>query len=139
MFQANGDNIGYIVHSFIGVNELNSSEADPKHKTPSSATAPLVGLQCELGLDSVQCAAYERCVPRNNRARSGTCRCDEDYERDALLDRVYLPLSDTRRMLRSQNYIYCTVSAIIKIYYIRQPVYWLIVMNSRTKFKVMLS
>ena len=90
----------------LGVND--SSEADPKHKTPSSATAPLVNLQCELGLDWVQCAAHERCVTRNNRARSGTCRCDEDFERDALLDRVCLPNSDTRRTLRSHlQLLYC--------------------------------
>lgn len=82
----------------IDNDESEASAEKTKRKTPASLVLrALLNLTCEVGLDWEQCAAHEVCVPRNNRARSGTCGCDEGFERDPLLDLVCLPDSDTRR------------------------------------------
>ncbi|KFM79585.1 hypothetical protein X975_03608, partial [Stegodyphus mimosarum] len=38
---------------------------------------------CVFGMGN-DCPEYERCVPKNNRARTGVCSCEDGYNRDSL-------------------------------------------------------
>ncbi|XP_015923120.2 dyslexia-associated protein KIAA0319 isoform X1 [Parasteatoda tepidariorum] len=66
--------------------ELNFEDVKDVQREPSNQNEgedfKTVFKSCIFGLNT-DCPEHEQCVPKNNRARSGFCECEDEYVRDA--------------------------------------------------------